>query len=96
MCHRIKMLSIFAHAQTSASVQELIENIVSFVAGLQFGVSQWILSDTGPSVQTDRIHSELLHSSGSDDTHIHVDRPAFGSEETKPTDGHHAHFESSK
>lgn len=65
-----------------------------FFTGLQLGVGQRLLSDTGSSVQAHRINCELLHSSTRDDTHVHVDRPAFGREEAKPADGHHAQFES--
>jgi len=67
---------------------------VFFVAGLQLGAGKRFLSDTGSFVQTDWIDSELLHSAGRDDTHVHADRPALGGEKAKSSDGHHAQFES--
>jgi len=57
------------------------------VAGFQLGAGKRFLSDTRPAVQTDRVHSELLHTAGRDDTHVHADRPPFGREEAKPPDG---------
>lgn len=72
-----------------------LSNIVVFsVAGLRFGTSKWLLSDTGSIVQTDWIDCELLHSTRRYDTHVHADSPTLGCEEAKSADWLHAQFES--
>lgn len=61
------------------------------VPGLQFGVGERFVSNTGSVVQADRIDSEFLYPSGCNDIDVHADCPALGGEKTKSSDGHYAY-----
>lgn len=53
------------------------------VAGLQFSSSGRNVSDSGPTVQTDRLHRQLLHPAGRDAADVRAHGQTVGRAATK-------------